>query len=164
MMTFGGNMCRCVACILLAVCLIGAEPAFGLVAVVDKGKQFDLECKLNGRVILNPDHEMQVEGPGSVSSWKDKVHLVVDLSEMEFCDLLGCAAHKFRPIKSINRTKIMLVDNLKEQWFISRQRWKYKMTVQDGRKVSLITGICRKERFSGFSWRGADKLTGRDRQ
>jgi len=115
-------------------------------------QHFDLVCHLWGRVTSDPRPVSHGNHQADVKSWRFNPRIAVDLEKMQYCDLITCARLGPRNISSLTSAKIILYNGTALSWSIRRSDgWSTERQVDDG-KVSLTTGVCRKDSYSGLLW------------
>jgi hypothetical protein len=127
-----------------------ATVAVSHVAPATDSLHFDLYCDIHGRIVSDPHPEMSNGTyPANVSTWHQHPHYIVDLQAMLVCGEGPC--EQYGPFRiRVNHEKIVLGDVPGAWTHISRRDWRYDQRVEDGQRISVTTGTCRRGRFSGL--------------
>jgi hypothetical protein len=122
--------------------------------------QFDLVCNARGHVAADP----QNRHPSGQMTWRTHIRYVVDLRTRLFCEPWVCVHYGAGRIVAANAREIILYDHpivagrRNSLRVTIRNRdgyYRYRTAHEDG-YTRVSTGICRRERFSGFPARGSD--------
>lgn len=124
----------------LSLC-VGAAPLDPL--------RFDLVCDIRGRVVADPQPTYTGTHPANVRNWKLESREIVDLETMKFCAPVTCERYGPVPIARVDADRIVFADGPNFTWFVRHDGW-LKSRLVAGKRVSVRTGRCRREPFSGF--------------
>lgn len=113
--------------------------------------QFDLICKLHGRVVSDPNPTLVGTYPANVKEWRDTARFVVDLKNMRYCGIGTCQWQEPFVIESANSTWVFFSTDPTSMEKVNRKTGYYESKVTNDRKVTVTTGRCTREKFSGFS-------------
>lgn len=131
------------------VLIIGIGNAANAKGLASQPKQFDLVCPLRGKIVSDPHPTYVGTYPANVKRWFSRERFIVDLTLKKYC-AEDCKIFGIDPIISVTKTKIILDNRPRFETVIRRKDNFYHARLVDGERVSITTGHCRMEKFSGF--------------
>ena len=113
---------------------------------------FNLHCETRAHVVSDSHPELQTGTyPIGLRSWNGGGDWVVDLHTMRFCVAPDeCLHHSPRAIPRITQDRITLVEDPGVSTSVRRRDLRFQQRTEDGGKVTVETGRCVKQPFSGF--------------
>lgn len=113
---------------------------------------FNLHCETRAHVVSDSHPELQTGTyPIGLRSWNGGGDWVVDLQTMRFCVAPDeCLHHSPRAIPHITQDRITLVEDPGVSTSVRRRDLRFQQRTEDGGRVTVETGRCVKQPFSGF--------------
>ena len=111
--------------------------------------QFDLVCNLRRRVVQDTVPTAYRGFPNAQSS-SGSDRYIVDLRAMKFCYPIICKRYGPARIASVNHDWIMFGDRPGFTHGVRRRDGRLQVRLEENGRVTVTTGICIREGFSGF--------------
>jgi hypothetical protein len=112
--------------------------------------RFDLVCNLHYRVVADPHPERHRASPMGPSSGHFVDRYIVDLRARRYCDSAECAERGVDHIARVTARQIVFIDRPYLSMSVRRGDGEYRSRLEEGDRISITTGTCRRARFSGF--------------
>ena len=113
--------------------------------------QFDLVCDLHGRV-TTPVSSGSRRGtyPANARDWDYTMRQIVDLAAMQYCESTSCERYGRNSIADLTPEIIEFDRSPGFSAKLRRRDNRYQSRLENESTVSVTTGVCRVEPFSGF--------------
>lgn len=115
-------------------------------------QHFNLHCTTRAHVVSDSHPELQTGTyPIGLRSWDSGGDWVVDLQTMRFCVAPDeCLHHSPRAIPRLTEDRITLVEDPGVSTSVRRRDLRFQQRTEDGGRVTVESGRCVKQPFSGF--------------
>lgn len=124
-----------------------AKPNAGAISGLQK---FDLICAMKGKVVSDPHPRYVGTYPADTKNWQYSERILVDIRNMKYCEFSDCSRVGRESIIFINSKKIVFSNSppLRSVFHYGDMQLVEKLF--DGETVSVTSGSCQIDRFSGF--------------